>query len=114
MEIYLYANLSGESCAPDAVIAFESREAVNAYLDAAYEMAVLSTMDRHGGKLPKGVDTLDEFRTRVWHACVTKSELWTTDHVARDLKMAREEREERRRKRYEPIPMAGPDDDLEF
>lgn len=114
MEIYLYANLSGASCAPDAVIAFESREAVNAYLDAAYEIAALSTMDKNNGRLPEGVETRDEFRTRVWHACVTKSELWTPAHVAQDLKMALDKREERKRQRYEPMPVAGPDDDLEF
>lgn len=114
MEIYLYANVSGVRCAPDAVIAFESREAVNAYLDAAYEIVALNTMDRNGGRLPEGVETLGEFRTRVWHECVTKSELWTPDHVAKDRKAALEAREERRRRRYEPMPIAGPDEDLEF
>ena len=67
-------------------------------------------MDRHGGKLPEGVETRDQFRTRVWHACVTKSELWTTDHVAQDWKAALEVREERRRRRYTPVPVSESDD----
>lgn len=111
MEIYLYTNLSGVYCAPDAVIAFESREAVNAYLNAAYDMVALSTMDRHGGKLPEGVETRDEFRTRVWHACVTKSELWTPNHVAQDLKKALVEREERKRG---PVITINTSDDMTF
>lgn len=113
MEIYLYANLSGTSSAPDAVIAFDSREAVNAYLNAAYEIAVLSLMDKRGGRLPKGVETQDEFRTRVWHSCVTKSELWTTHQVAQDRKKALDEREERRRFKAAPIPISE-SDDMEF
>lgn len=113
MEIYLYANLSGTLGAPSTVIAFESREAVNDYINAAYEMAVLSAIDRYG-KLPEGAETQDEFRTRVWHACVTSSELWTPSHVAQDKEKALAEREERKRRRYEPIPVADPDESLEF
>lgn len=113
MEIYLYANLSRVREAPDAVIAFESREAVNAYLNAAYDWVALCTMDRHGGKLPEGVETRDEFRTRVWHACVSKSELWTTDHVARDWKAALDAREERKRRISAPTPVSK-SDNLDF
>lgn len=113
MEIYLYANMSRVREAPDAVIAFESREAVNAYLNAAYNWVALCTMDRHGGKLPEGAETRDEFRTRVWHACVTRSELWSTKHVAQDLKLALDAREERKHSRLN-ISVAGPDDNLEF
>lgn len=114
MEIYLYTNLSNAYGAPNAVIAFESREAMNAYLNAAYDVGVLFTKDHHGGKLPEGIETRDEYRTRVWHACVSRSELWTTSHVAQDLKKALDEREERRRLRFAPIPIAESDDDLKF
>lgn len=112
MEIYLYANLSGEKGAPSAVIAFESREAVNAYLIAAYKWAILCTKDKFGGKL-QGIETQDEFQKRVWHACVTKSELWTTDHVAQDWKAALDAREERKRRMAAPIPISK-SDNLDF
>ena len=100
MEIYLYANLNRTFGAPDCVIAFQSREAVNKYIERSYDWIVLCTIDRHG-KLPEGAETLDEFRQRVWKSCVTKSELWTEAHVTKDWEMALKQREEKKRKELE-------------
>ena len=96
MALYLYANTHGIYGAPDTVVAFADREAVNAYLKAAYEMAVLNTTDKYHLEKLEGVETLDEFRKRVRDKCVSKSELWTTNHVAKDLQLARSEREKRK------------------
>lgn len=107
MEIYLYANTRGTFGAPDSIIAFESREAVNAYIKRAYEWVVLCTIDKYG-KMPEGAETLDEFRKRVWDNCVSKSELWTETHVAKDWEKALEIREERRQKQRRLAQMEMP------
>ena len=73
---------------------------MNKYIERAYDWIVLCTIDKRG-KLPEGVETLDEFRKRVWKSCVTKSELWTEAHVAKDWELALRQREEKKRKKLE-------------
>ena len=107
MEIYLYANTRRTFGAPDDIIAFESREAVNAYIKRAYEWIVLCTIDKQG-KLPESAETLDEFRKRVWDNCVSKSELWTETHVTNDWEKALKIREERLQKRRRLAQMEMP------
>ena len=110
-EVFIYANINDTYAAPRGAKVFESREAVNAYLKAAYDYNVLCTMDFYGGKkCLDGIETLDEYRTRVWHDCVGKMVPWGLKDIADDYQLALKEREERRNSRRWQVSTEPPDD----